>query len=70
MATHSSILGASLLAQMVKNMPATWASQVQTLDRKDSLEKGMATHFSTLAWGTPWTEEPGRLVHGVSKSLT
>ena len=34
------------------------------------LEKEMATHSSTLAWNIPWTEEPGRLVHGVTKSRT
>ena len=49
-------------------MPATWASQVQTLGQKDPLEKGTDTHFSTLGWGTPWTEEPSRLVHGVAES--
>ena len=30
----------------------------------------MATHSSTLAWKIPWTEEPGRLVHGIEKSRT
>ena len=35
--------------------------RVQSLDRKDPLEKGMATHSSILAWEIPWTEEPGRL---------
>ena len=35
--------------------------QVQSLDQEDSLEKGMATHSSILAWRTPWTEEPGGL---------
>ena len=39
-------------------MPETW---VQSLGREDSLEKGMATHSSILAWRIPWTEEPGRL---------
>ena len=34
------------------------------------MEKEMATHSSTLAWKIPWTEEPGRLVHGVAKSWT
>ena len=40
--------------------------------REDPLEKGMATHSSSLAWRIPWTEEPGRLqsVHGVTKSQT
>ena len=35
--------------------------QIRSLDRKDPLEEGMATHSSTLAWRIPWTEEPGRL---------
>ena len=35
--------------------------QVQSLDPEDSLEKGMATHSSILAWRVPWTEEPGRI---------
>ena len=48
----------------VKNLPARQESQemqVQSLGRKDLLEEGMETHFSILAWRTPWTEEPGRL---------
>ena len=32
-----------------------------SLDQEDPLEKGMATHSSVLAWGIPWTEEPGGL---------
>ena len=36
-------------------------TQVQSLGQEDPLEKGMATHSSTLAWRIPWTEEPGRL---------
>ena len=50
-----------LLVQMVKNLPAIQETQVLSLGWKDSLEKGMATHSSILAWGIPWTEEPGRL---------
>ena len=46
------------MAQMVKNLPAMQETQVRSLDRKDPLEKGMATHCSILAWGIPWTEEP------------
>ena len=46
---------------MVKNMPAMQETQVQSLGQEDSLEKGMATHSSILAWKIPWTEEPGRL---------
>ena len=44
---------------MVKNLPAVRESQVRTLGLEDSLEKGMATHSSILAWKIPWTEEPG-----------
>ena len=44
---------------MVKNLPAVRESQVWTLGLEDSLEKGMATHSSILAWKIPWTEEPG-----------
>ena len=52
---------ASLVAQMVKKMPAVQESQVQSLGGEDPLEKGMATHLSILAWRIPWTEEPGGL---------
>ena len=53
--------GASLVAQMVKNLPAMQETQVQSLSQEDALEKGMATHSSLLAWRIPWTEEPGGL---------
>ena len=52
---------ASLVAQMVKRLPAMWETQVRSLGQEDPLEKEMATHSSTLAWKIPWTEEPGRL---------
>ena len=52
---------ASLLAQMVKCLPAMRETRVQSLGREDPLEKEMATHSSTLAWKIPWIEEPGRL---------
>ena len=52
---------ASLLAQLVKNPSAMQESWVPSLSQEDSLEKGMATHSSTLAWKIPWTEEPGGL---------
>ena len=42
-------------------MPTMQEIQVQSLDQEDPLEKGMATHFSILAWRIPWTEEPGGL---------
>ena len=51
----------SLVAQTVKCLPAIREIWVQSLGWKDSLEKEMAIHSSTLAWKIPWTEEPGRL---------
>ena len=54
-------IGASLVAQMVKNLPAVQETQVQFLGWYNPLEKRMVTHSSTLAWRIPWTEEPGRL---------
>ena len=46
---------ASLVAQLVKNLPAMWETCVRSLGLEDPLEKGMATHSSILAWSTPWT---------------
>ena len=60
----------SILAQRVKSQPAIWETWVRSLGREDPLEKKTATHSSILAWRIPWTEEPGRLVHGVAKSRT
>ena len=54
-------LGASLVAQMVKNLPAKQETRVRSLGQEDPLEKGMATHSSALAWRIPWTEEPDGL---------
>ena len=53
--------GASLVTQMVKNLPAMQETLVQLLGQEDPLEKEMATHSSILAWKIPWTEEPGGL---------
>jgi len=52
---------ASLVAQTVKNLRAMPETRVQSLGWEDPLGKGMATHFSILAWRIPWTEEAGRL---------
>ena len=46
---------------MVKNLPAMWETQFQSLGWEDALEKEMATHSSILAWRIPWTEQPGGL---------
>ena len=52
---------ASLMAQLVKNLPAMWESWIPSLGWEERLEEGMATHSSILAWRIPWTEEPGGL---------
>ena len=57
-------------AQTVKHLPTMRETQVRSLGQEDPLEKKMATHSSTLAWKIPWTEEPGSIGHGVTKSRT
>ena len=52
---------ASLVAQIVKNLPAMQETRVWSLGQEDPLEKGMATHSSILAWRIPWTEQAGGL---------
>ena len=49
------------MAQMVKNFPEMWETQVRSLGWEDPLEKGMATHSSVLAWRFSPAEEPGGL---------
>ena len=44
---------------MVKNLPAMQETKVRSLGQEDSLEKGLATHSSILAWRNPWAEESG-----------
>ena len=56
---------ASLVAQLVKNLPAVQETWVQSLGWEDLLKKGKATHFSILAWTIPWT-----IVHRVAKNWT
>ena len=51
----------SLVAQMVKKLPAIQETWVRSLGQEDPLDKGMATHSSILACRIPWTEEPGGL---------
>ena len=65
-----SIHVSSLVAQLVKNLPAKWETWVWSLGQEDLLEKRMGTHSSILAWRISWTEEPGKLhtVHGVAES--
>ena len=52
---------ASLVAQLVKTLPAMRKTWVRSLGWEDPLDKGTTTHSSILAWRIPWTEEPGRL---------
>ena len=60
-----------MVPQMVKNLPATRETWVQSLGREDPLEEGMATHSSILAWRIPMDREAWQAtVHGVAKSLT
>ena len=54
-------MGASLVAQTVKNIPAMQKTWVQSLGWEDSLVKEIATHSSIRAWEIPWPEEPGGL---------
>ena len=55
------VLWASVMTQMVKDLPAMWETRLQSLGWEAPLEKEMAVHSSTTAWKIPWTEEPGRL---------
>ena len=64
------VVMASLVTQMVKNMPAMWETQVRSLGQEDPLEECMATHSSLPAWRIPWTEEPSGLQFMESRSLT
>ena len=56
---------ASLVAQMIKYLPAMQETQVQSLGQEDPLEKEMATHSSILAWNIPWMEKPSRVLQRV-----
>ena len=47
--------GASLVAQLVKNLPAMWVIWIQYLGWENPLEKGKATHSSILVWRITWT---------------
>ena len=60
---------ASLVAQMVKNLPAMQETHVQFLSREDPLEKEMATHSSMLAWEIPWTVLVGYSPWGHKESI-
>ena len=57
------------MTQTIKNPPAIQKTQVRSLGWENSLEAGMATHSSILAWRTPWAEEPGGLQSMGSKRV-
>ena len=59
-ASYTKFIGASLIAQLVKNLPAVQKTCVHFLGWEDSLEKEMATHSSILSWRIQWAEKPGR----------
>ena len=62
---------ASLVAQMVKNLPAMWETWVGSQGLEDPLEEDMATHSNILAWKIPMDREAWwATVHGVAKSQT
>ena len=62
---------ASLVAQLVKKLPATWKTPVQFLGQEDPLEKGLAIHSSILSWRIPMDKGTWSVtVHGVAKSQT
>ena len=69
-AVYSSV-GASLVAQMVKNLPAMRETSVRSLDWQDPLEEGMVIHSSVLAWRISMERRAWQAtVHGVAKSWT
>ena len=63
------LLGTSLVAQSVKNLPAVQETQARSLGWEDPLEKKIANHSSIVAWKIPWTEEPSRLQSLESQEL-
>ena len=67
--TASLKFAASLVTQMVKNLPAMKETRIQSLGWEDPLEDSMATHSSILAWEIPWTEELSGLQSVVSQRV-
>ena len=62
--------GTSLVAHMVKNLPAVQEAQVQPLGQENPLKKEMAAYSCILAWGISWTEETDGLQPTGSQSVT
>ena len=59
-----------MVVKIVKNPSAMLETWVRSLVWEGPLKEGMATHFSVLAWRTPWTEEPGGLQSMALQSQT
>ena len=57
---HHPTQEASLVAQMVKHLPAMQETQIQSVGQEDPFEEGVPAHSSILDWRIPWAEEPGR----------
>ena len=67
----TTLIWASLVAQMVKNPPAMWDTRVGSLGQEDPLKKGMAAHSNIPAWRISWTEGAWKaIVHRVAKTQT
>ena len=60
---------ASLVAQLVKNLPAMWETWVRSLGWEDPLEKGKVTYCSILAWRIPWDHKELDMTKQLSLSL-
>ena len=58
------------MAQRSKRLPIMQKTPVRSLGREDSMEKGLATYSSIIAWRIPWIEEPGGLQSTGSQSQT
>ena len=63
-------LWASLVAQLVKKLPAMRETRVWSMGQEDPLKKGMATHTSILVWRIPCQRSLVGYIHGVTKSQT
>ena len=64
------VFWASLVAQLVKNMPAMWETWVQSLGWEDPLENGKANHSTILAWRIPWGRKESDMTERLSLSLS
>ena len=62
--------GASLIAQLVKNLPAVQETPVRFLGWEDPLEKGKSTHSSILAWRIPWGCKESDMTEQLSRHFT